>query len=308
MVAMIKTPQSLILQFPGNTRRIDVDTVAATKALELLRNNATDEEILAIVDPLISIRKHTSGIFNVNDSGEVFVGEDRLPDVLAGRLVDFAEDGLLDQAQALVNFWNNCLENPDDRARTDLYAFLEHNGIPVTKDGCFIAYRGVARNASGDLVDCHTGKFVNNVGCVVEMSREECDANPDQTCSRGLHVAAFEYARGFGRVLIEVKVNPRDVVAIPTDYNGQKMRTCRFEVVAINAENAYDGTELNTPLYDVDEDDEDGGYYDTYEEDDEFSGDEDDLVDDMIVGSTKSGHDGWKTQARDSHGRFLPKN
>lgn len=31
---------------------------------------------------------------------------------------------------------------------------------------------------------------------------------------------------------MEVKVNPADVVAVPTDYNGTKMRTCRFEVVA----------------------------------------------------------------------------
>lgn len=305
MVAMIKTPNSLILQFPGQTRRLDVDSVAAVKAIDLIRDQADDADILAIVDPLISIKVHTSGIFNVNDDGEVFVGENRLPDVLAGRLVDFAEDGLLDQAQALVNFWNNCCANPDPRARTDLYAFLEHNGIPVTKDGCFIAYRGVRRNGEGDLVDCHTGKFVNNVGCVVEMDRDACDPNPNQTCSRGLHVAAFNYANGFGSVLLEVKVNPKDVVAIPVDYNGEKMRTCRFEVVAINSESG-DGKELDVALYDADDNEWDDDE-DMLDEDDFYGGDEDELVDDMID-TTAKGNDNWKSQPRDSRGRFLPKN
>lgn len=301
MVAIIKTPQSLVLQFPGRVMRLDVDSPAAVTALSLLRDQADDQTILEVVDPLISIRKHTSGMFNVNDSGEVFVGSDRLPDVLAGRLVDFADEGLLDQAQSLVNFWNNCCQNPDPRARTDLYGFLEHNGIPVTKDGCFIAYRGCTRNYAGDLVDVHTGSFCNNVGSVVQMPREECDSNPERTCSSGLHVAAFEYANGWGQVLLEVKVNPSDVVAIPVDYNGQKMRTCRFEVVAINSER----TLISKPLYDMDDgfDDDD----DMRDEDDFFGGDEDDLVDDMIE-DTRSGHDGWKTQARDSKGRFLPKN
>jgi hypothetical protein len=64
------------------------------------------------------------------------------------------------------------------------------------------------------------------------MARDLVDDNPNNTCSAGLHVACFDYAKGFGSRLVEVKVNPRDVVCVPTDYNGTKMRTCRFEVVA----------------------------------------------------------------------------
>jgi hypothetical protein len=39
-----------------------------------------------------------------------------------------------------------------------------------------------------------------------------------------------------------VKVNPRDVVSIPSDYNDSKGRTCRYEVVGelgVNPEDAF---------------------------------------------------------------------
>jgi hypothetical protein len=42
----------------------------------------------------------------------------------------------------------------------------------------------------------------------------------------------MSYLNHFGgaRTVI-VKVNPRDVVSIPSDYNGAKGRTCRYEVI-----------------------------------------------------------------------------
>jgi hypothetical protein len=47
-------------------------------------------------------------------------------------------------------------------------------------------------------------------------------------------VAAFEYADKFysNGHLMEIKVNPKNVVAVPTDYNQQKMRVCEYEVMA----------------------------------------------------------------------------
>lgn len=290
---IIKTPSTLVLQFTGRTVTLPVTSPAAVKALELLKINATQAEILAAVDPLINIRTHASGKFHVTPDGDVFVTGVRLPHILSGRLIDFADNGLLDQADALIKFWNNCLANPDKRAQTDLYAFLEHNGIPVTSDGCFIGYRSVRRLADGNLVDAHTGKFNNNVGAVCEIPRSECDSDPNRTCSRGLHVAALEYAKSFSQVLIEVKVNPKDVVAIPTDYNGQKMRVCKFEVMAINAETASQGTAITRPLYDPKADAK---------------------TDDSVVAAAPAcasccgGDKGaWKDQKRDRHGRFLPK-
>lgn len=158
--------------------------------------------------------------------GLLYMGEDALPESLSNRVLRLVEEGL--PIEIMVNFWNNLKDNPSFNARKMLYKFLEHNGHPLTEDGCFIAYRGV----SEDFKDIHSGKFDNNVGSVCEMSRAGVDDNPNNTCSTGLHVACFDYAKGFGPQLVEVKVNPKDVVAVPVDYNGTKMRVCKFEVVA----------------------------------------------------------------------------
>ena len=297
MVAFIKTPNSLILNFVGKRLNLPVDSVAAQKAIELITQGIDDNIILETVDPLTSIKKHASGIFNITDDGLIYVGTDPIPTVLGKRLVEFSECGLINQAKALVLFWENCKLNSNQRARTDLYAFLEHNGIPITSDGCFVAYRGVTRNMEGKLVDCYTGTFCNEVGSIVEMERHLCDPDPEVTCSKGLHVAAFDYAASFGTVLLEVKVNPKDVVAIPTDYNGQKMRTCRFEVLSINQEKEI----LDTPLYDYDDDYDDDDYDDGYTKEDY------DEVYPVNAGGSNAGNDNWKNQKRDSKGRFLPK-
>jgi len=51
-------------------------------------------------------------------------------------------------------------------------------------------------------------------------------------CHTGLHVGTYAYASNFGQgALLEVQVNPRDVVSVPTDCSAAKMRTCRYVVV-----------------------------------------------------------------------------
>lgn len=112
-----------------------------------------------------------------------------------------------------------------------LYKFLEHNGHPITTEGNFIAYRAV-RN---DLLDKHTRTISNAIGNIVEIDRSKVDDNPNNVCSSGLHVATLTYAQGFSSgddKILDVEVDPSDVVAVPTDYQGTKMRVCRFKVVA----------------------------------------------------------------------------
>jgi acyl carrier protein len=54
----------------------------------------------------------------------------------------------------------------------------------------------------------------------------------DNHCSYGLHFCSQSYLQKFGgdRIVI-LKINPRDVVSIPTDYNHAKGRCCRYEVI-----------------------------------------------------------------------------
>jgi hypothetical protein len=85
----------------------------------------------------------------------------------------------------------------------------------------------------------------NAPGTIVEMERNQVDDNKDQTCSTGLHFCGLSYLDHFGgndsRTVI-VKIDPADVVSIPSDYNGAKGRACRYEVIGemgVEAKDAF---------------------------------------------------------------------
>ena len=124
------------------------------------------------------------------------------------------------------------------------------------------------------------------------MTRSKVDDDRDRGCSNGLHAGALNYVAGYGSVeandkIVIVKINPADVVSVPSDCNYEKLRTCRYEVVG-----EYQG-ELLKPLYssvfseyEDDYDGEDDYDDDAYEwgwngdsEDDEEDIDEDNHMD-----------------------------
>lgn len=217
-------PQSLVLNHEGNTTTINKDDGRYTKIIEKIREGKLDEII-----PLLSIADSLSERgFEVID-GLVHVDGDALPESLSTRVLDFFNNNL--PFEPLLKFWAKLKNNPSFNSRQMLYKFLEHNGHPITTEGNFIAYRAV-RN---DFLDKHTGKMDNSVGNVVQIDRSKVDDNPNNVCSHGLHVATMSYAQSFASgddKLLDVEVDPADVVAVPTDYNGTKMRVCRFKVVA----------------------------------------------------------------------------
>lgn len=140
------------------------------------------------------------------------------------KLLEFGED-----CSAMIFFIEKLLDNPDKNIIEQLYPFMEHNSISITKEGNILAYRGVTK----DYKDYRTGKMCNKVGNIVKMPRNLVDTNPEQTCSSGLHVASIEYASSFGEDgrLLEVEVCPSKVCSVPVDYNRQKIRTCEFKVL-----------------------------------------------------------------------------
>jgi len=217
-------PQSLILNHAGKTTTINRADGRYDKVIEKIREGKLDEII-----PLLSIADTLSERgFQVVD-GIVHVDGDALPESLSARVLDFFNNNL--PFEPLLKFWAKLKNNPSFNSRQMLFKFLEHNGHPITTEGNFIAYRAV-RN---DFLDKHTGKMDNSVGNVVEIDRSKVDDNPNNVCSHGLHVATMSYASTFGSgddKLLDVEVSPADVVAVPTDYNGTKMRVCRFKVVA----------------------------------------------------------------------------
>lgn len=192
-----------------------------------------------------ALKARGSTQFEVED-GFVKIDGERLPSALSKRLIQFTE-AKIDYAP-LVAFWKNLKDNPSNESKNSLYGFLEANKIPITAKGTFIAYKGVRK----DFLDSHSSTFDNTPGNIVKMDRDKVDSNRSQTCSYGLHVGAHEYAKGFGELLLEVEVNPRDVVAVPPDYDNQKMRVCEYKVLRVAPGHERQEEVYDDPTYEAD--------------------------------------------------------
>jgi len=163
---------------------------------------------------------------------------------LADKIVQMYREGF--SIEPMVQFVENLMENPSRRAVTELYGFLEKGNLPITPDGHFLAYKKIR----DDYKDCHSRTIDNSVGQVVEMERNRVDDDKDRTCSYGLHFCSRGYLDHFdGERLVVLKINPRDVVSIPSDYGDTKGRCCRYEVVSEieleDADSAFHSSVLN---------------------------------------------------------------
>lgn len=212
---------SMVLNFNGQTHNIHSSDPRYNSILEAIKK----DNLEAIPDLVDNAKVYVAAGLELKNN-TLYLDGQILPEALADRIIQFQKEQL--PYEYLLKFARKLRNNPSYNSREQLYKFLEHNGHPITKQGNFIAYRGV----TDDFKDVHTRTFNNKPGSVCEIPRSEVDDNPNNTCSHGLHVACYEYAKSFGPKLVEVEVDPSDVVCVPTDYNGTKMRVCRFKVVA----------------------------------------------------------------------------
>jgi len=173
-------------------------------------------------------------------NGELFFDGDPIQGLLVDHIIRSLEAGLQDTS-GLVAFLENLSANPNPESVSMLYDWLQANGeFTIDTDGMLVGYKGVASDGrsihSGKAIvdgEVVTGRIPNYAGSVIEMPRSEVQFDPSIGCHTGLHVGTYEYARSFGQgELLEVRVNPRDVVSVPTDCSAQKLRCCRYTVVA----------------------------------------------------------------------------
>lgn len=199
--------------------------------LDMLKQNRLDEAEVAL-DRATAVRAAVAqSKFVIDGNVVVFAGRD-LPTVMAEYIIRMHNEGF--DLAPLEKFTENLYQNPSFRAINEAFLFITANKMPITEDGCFIGYRTVTE----DYKDIRTRTFDNSVGAVVKEARNLVDENPDRTCSNGLHVCSLGYINGAGagyggssNPWIIVKVNPRDVVAVPRDYNNTKLRCCEFTVI-----------------------------------------------------------------------------
>jgi len=190
-----------------------------------------------------NIEHYCMGAVSLTD-GRLYWDGNPMPALFNDRISDMRDQG--SDFSPMLAFLENLSDNPSDKSIVELFDFLQHKDLPITTDGHFLAYKAVDNNFN----DKFSGKFSNNVGNIVEVSRDNVDKDRNTHCGSGLHVGSIDYVVNYGSQcsvdkggnittsdggdqIVVCKVNPRDVVSVPTDSRFMKLRTCRYEVVSI---------------------------------------------------------------------------
>jgi len=209
----------------GQPRVVTEDHRYYTKILDSLKNGGDESTILKLVDLKRGIQDFVEGAIEVKD-GVLFYKDEELANSMTTRILNMLEEGY--DGKPMINFLANLMSNPSMTAVQELYGFMEKGQLPITPDGHFLAYKKI----KGNYTDCYTGEIDNSVGTTVKMTRNNVDDDRNRTCSSGLHFCSLEYLDNFhGDRVVAVKINPRDVVSIPSDYNNTKGRCCQYEVI-----------------------------------------------------------------------------
>ena len=163
------------------------------------------------------------------ESGVVHYKNKAIHNSLTKRILRLMAEGF--PFDSMLKFLENLMQNASHHGVTELYNFLVHRNLPITENGCFLAYKTVKL----DYMDWHTGTVRNQVGDTpIRLERNEVDDNWRVQCSSGYHVGAIEYVTDFhsgeGHIMI-VEVNPADVISVPTDESFTKCRVCFYTVV-----------------------------------------------------------------------------
>lgn len=213
---------------------------------EVINSGDLDGLVEKFLDIKHKIERYSLNLFTVDKGADKMYlkGDDEpMPELMVDKLLELNRAG--EDFMPLIRFWKKLKTNPSSQSIEQLYGFMVHNGIGLTETGDIVVEKGVSvRNNM--LVDSFTETIDNSIGAVVSMDRDKVDPDPTETCSFGLHVGAPEYVRDYYNtgVIVKCTVNPKDVVAVPTDYDNTKMRVCEYKVVGYS-----DINETERPVY-----------------------------------------------------------
>lgn len=188
-----------------------IPTLISTKiAIERVVNNSTPD---------------VQGKVVVHDNHISYDGN-RVHGTIVDRILTMVKEGF--DVSPMILFLENLYLNPSRTAVLELYDFLVAAKLPITDDGHFYAYKRVRR----DYTSVHDGKTDNSIGTLLSMPRYNVDDNRHNTCSNGFHFCSYDYLKSFsGERTLILKINPRDVVTIPSDYGNTKGRANEYLVV-----------------------------------------------------------------------------
>lgn len=209
-----------------------------------LTGDATDENVRGLTNILQTVADKMALLSErVTVKGKkLYFDGDEFRGELADVIVGLVQEGLDADYAPLVNFLEKVMTNPSKTSVDDLYRWIKNGDLVITPTGDIVGYKGIYTREDGIGYSGRSGlALINGVeindyvpyekGSVVSMPRSAVDDNSGVACSTGLHIGTYAHAQYYGDQMVLVQFNPRDVVSVPKDSNGEKIRACRLVVL-----------------------------------------------------------------------------
>lgn len=192
--------------------------------------------------------------------------KDETPDVVKGieNLNNYIADSSIntERHESVVAFIKrlNNLGKKRKHSADELLSFIKKADLPLTNTGDIVAYKRLCkRPADGEFpehyVDSHSGKVRQMLLGTVSIDEDLVDPDRRNECSTGLHIGRRDYMSSFyGDTIVIVIIRPEDVIAVPKDYSGSKMRCSRYTIVHEVTQLGFIRLTTNKPVTDSKED------------------------------------------------------
>ncbi len=221
---------------------------------------ANDPSIVDLFKPADAIsRKFAELTERVSvHAGEILWDGEAIHNSLTQKIIQLMDERVEDW-RPFVEFMDKLYTNPNEHSREQAFDYIAKHKHTILTNGNFLAYKGVdvlggkyySRQTGNAIVNdeqLYDAKIPNQPGSVIRMPRADVLHDPLSACHVGLHVATFDFAKsfiGYSGVVLEVEVNPRDIVSVP--YSAAKMRVCRYKVIGPVTEPSTATIAVDTP-------------------------------------------------------------
>lgn len=247
MIAYIINNNGMTLFLQNRVVNVKKSSNKFSEILELFDNGLTGESLKESVEEILD----SSNVINEGFSEDLSEFEGiKMHPVFVEKLRRLYDDGY--PTHCIKEFFQRYSENPSfelvqleniSSNQFGLFDFLSVRELPITEDGCFLAYKGVQEdywsingNTKTRVLKGQTnskGQVYNAPGQVIECHRGDVDSSRQACSTHGLHVGSLEYAKSWagpsGRVMV-VKIDPKDVVSVP-EREACKCRVSKYEVI-----------------------------------------------------------------------------
>ena len=241
-------PVGVTAFYPDKTMSIQQATKESHENFdEIYEGLKNGEDVYDLFDPQEALNRQFSQVTDrvAIKGGRVYFDLVPVQDVVADHIIRSLREDKGFDPEPHAKFMERLAANPSEHSREHLFKWLKAENFTINADGKIVGYKGVnigspgqyksTRSGPGVVVDGKpvNGYVPNQPGSVIQMPRNMVTFDPNQTCSAGLHVGTWSYAKAFAQAVLEVEVDPADVVSVPSDSGGQKMRVWRYKVIDV---------------------------------------------------------------------------